>query len=278
MTSKDLASHTADIPLRSAAFRLVQVSLQEKLTYRFDLIVGLIRTTILISVFRYLWIALYGGRVVYGGVTIDQTITYAAMSIIVSPLFPNSLILDVGSRIRSGNILFDITRPMYYGNLLLFQTMGQSVANLLTSSLPLFALACLFVEMALPTSPVVWVAFLLSLFLGFLTAFLVDFICSLSGFWITETWGVFFAKWSVIDVLGGKYLPFWIFPPVLRQMALALPFRGINYTPLSILVGEVNLHQIPVELGIQAAWIVLLACLGRLIYAAAVKKLAVQGG
>ncbi len=80
------------------------------------------------------------------------------------------------------------------------------------------------------------------------------------------------------DILGGKYLPFWIFPPVVRQIALVLPFRGINYTPLSILVEEVSLEQIPVELAIQVVWIILLAALGRLIYARAVRKLAVQGG
>jgi len=101
---------------------------------------------------------------------------------------------------------------------------------------------------------------------------------SLSGFWITETWGIFFAKWGVVDILGGKYLPLWIFPLVFKQIVLILPFRGINYTPLSILVGTVSPRRIPAELGFQILWIVLLACLGRLIYAAAVKKLAVQGG
>jgi ABC-2 type transport system permease protein len=261
-----------------AAATLIKVSLEEKLVYRFDLIIGLIRTATLILVFRYLWLALYAGQETYNGVTVGQTITYAAMSMIISPLFPNSLILEVGSRIRNGNILFDITRPMYFGNLLLYQMMGQFVATLLTSSLPMFALSFLFVGMAVPKSPMVWLAFLVSLFLGFLTAFLVDFIVSLSGFWLTETWGIYFAKWSLVDILGGKFLPFWIFPPLARQIVLTLPFRGITYTPLAILVGEVKLEWIPAELAIQAFWIILLAGLGRLIYTTAVRKLAVQGG
>jgi ABC-2 type transport system permease protein len=261
-----------------AAVTLIKVSLEEKLVYRFDLIIGLIRTAILILVFRYLWIALYGGQATYNGVTLGQTITYAAMSMIVSPLFPNSLIQEVGARIRNGSILFDITRPMYFGNLLLFQMMGQFVATLLTSALPMFVLSFLFVEMDLPKSPVIWLAFLVSLFLGFLTAFLVDFIVSLAGFWLTETWGIFFAKWSLVDVLGGKFLPFWIFPPLAQRVVLALPFRGITYTPLAILVGEVRLARIPAELAIQALWIVILAGLGRVIYATAVRKLAIQGG
>jgi ABC-2 type transport system permease protein len=114
--------------------------------------------------------------------------------------------------------------------------------------------------------------------LGFLIAFLVDFIFSLAGFWVTETWGIFFAKWSIVDIFGGKFLPLWIFPPGLKQIAFILPFRGIHYTPLAIFVGEVSPQQIPAELGFQALWVILLASLGRFIYAVAVKKLAVQGG
>ena len=262
----------------NAAIGLIRVSLQDKLVYRFDLVVGLVRTFILIFIFRYLWIALYGARQIYAGVTLDQTITYAAISLILSPLFPNSLIIDVGRRIRNGNILFDITRPVYFGNLLLFQMCGQFIGTLLTSALPMLVLTALVVKLVLPNSLLVWLAFLVSLVMGFITAFLIDYIASLAGFWLTQTGGIFFAKWSVVDILGGKYLPLWIFPGVLQQIALVLPFRGINYTPLAILVGEIIPSRIPVELGMQLVWLIILAAVGRLIFSAATKKLAVQGG
>jgi len=257
---------------------LIRASLQEKLVYRFDLIIGLLRTFILILVFRYLWLALYGGRATFAGVSLEQTITYATVSMIIGPLYPNSLILDVGARLRTGNILFDITRPLYYGNLLLFQTCGQFLATLVTSALPMFVLALFFVDLNFPASPLIWLAFGVSLLLGFLIAFLVDYLTSLAGFWLTETWGIFFAKWSITDVLSGKYLPLWIFPPLLRQFALMLPFRGMSYSPLAIFIGQVPPGQIPLELGLQVFWIIVLALLGRWLYGAAVKKLAVQGG
>jgi len=279
LTASPLKNSLAFLNLSgSAAFGLMRASLQDKLVYRFDLVVGLIRTFILIFIFRYLWIALYAGRQSYAGVTLDQTITYAAISLILSPLFPNSLIVEVGRRIRNGNILFDITRPIYFGNLLLFQMSGQFIATLLTTALPMLALTFLAVKLVLPGSPLVWLAFLVSLIMGFITAFLIDYIASLAGFWTTEIGGIFYAKWSVVDILGGKFLPLWIFPTALQQIALVLPFRGINYTPLAILIGEINLSQIPTELGMQLLWLLILAGLGRLIYSLAVKKLSVQGG
>jgi len=200
------------------------------------------------------------------------------MSMVINPLFPNSLIPEVNARIRSGNVLFDIARPMHYSNLLFFQTVGKSLARFFTSSLPLFIFICLTMKTALPTSVLIWSAFLISLILSFFIAFLIDFIASLSGFWITEIGGIRFLKWSMTDVLSGAYIPLWIFPPAFKKVVLILPFRAIHYTPLSILVGKIDVHQIPSEFGFQLIWIAILFSLSSLFYASVVKKLAVQGG
>jgi ABC-2 type transport system permease protein len=260
------------------ALSLIRASLQEKLVYRFDLLISILRNFILVFVFRYLWLALYGGRAEFAGVSLQQTLTYATLGVILASLFPNSLVLDVGSRIRTGNILFDINRPLYFGSLLLYQTLGQSVAALATSVAPMFFLAMFLGDMTIPTSPIIWLAFGLSLFLGFLIAFWLDFIVSLAGFWLTETWGLFFAKMSIVDGLSGKYLPLWIFPPFWMALVMVLPFRGIMYSALAIFIGQVSPEQIPAELGFQLVWVLVLALVGRLGFAAAVRKLSVQGG
>lgn len=261
-----------------AAGGLIRASLQEKLVYRFDLLISILRNFVLVFVFRYLWLALYGGQNEFAGVSLQQTLTYATLGVILTPLFPNSLILDVGGRIRSGNILFDINRPLHFGNLLLYQMLGQFIAALATSVAPMFVIALFFGDMTLPASPLVWLAIGVSLLLGFLIAFWVDFIVSLAGFWLTETWGVFFAKWSIVDALSGKYLPLWIFPPFWKELVLALPFRGITYSALTIFIGQVAPSQIPLELGFQLTWVLILMLIGRWGYAAAVRKLSVQGG
>jgi len=261
-----------------AAAGLVRASVQEKLVYRFDLIITLLRNFILIFVFRYLWLALYAGRTEFAGVSLAQTLTYATMGVILTPLFPNTLVLDVGRRLRTGNILFDINRPLYFGDLLLYQMFGQFLAALATSTAPMFVLALFFGDMTLPASPLVWLAFAVSLLLGFLIAFWIDFIVSLAGFWLTETWGLFFAKWSIVDGLSGRYLPLWIFPPGWQTLVMALPFRGITYSALAIFIGQVKPEQIPVELGFQLFWLMALALLGRWGYARATKHLSVQGG
>ena len=261
-----------------AAWMLMRVSFLERLVYRFDLVMGLFGTLITILVFRHLWISLYGEHEVYAGATLNQTLTYTALSIIVTRIYPNRLIRVVAGQLRTGDIIFDITRPMHYENLLLYQTIGQALATIVTTSLPMFALVCIILRAGLPSSALVWVAFLTSWGLGFCVSFLVDFITSLLGFWTTGMNGIFFARNSLVSILSGAYLPLWIFPPILRQILSFLPFYGMNYVPMAILVGKIGLDRALPALGLQLVWVAILASTSRWLYAIAVRRLSVQGG
>ena len=272
-----MASPSRDLP-RSAFLTVVKSYLQETLVYRFDLWVGLLRTFILVLVFRALWGALYGSQGSYLGVSIASITTYAVISLVINPLFSNALIMETNDRIRTGNILFDITRPLAYDNLLLYKTIGTSLVRFFTASLPLFVIAVLVLRVSLPASPWVWLAFAGSFCLSFLIAFYIDYTVSLSGFWLTEIAGIRFAKWSLTDLLAGVYIPLWLFPTPFKEIALVLPFRGINYTPLSILAGTTPLAGVPGELGFQLFWVGALYVLSRLVFARVIRKLAVQGG
>jgi ABC-2 type transport system permease protein len=148
----------------------------------------------------------------------------------------------------------------------------------LTTSLPMFGLVCLIWRPALPSSAAVWSLFGLSLGLGFLTSFYLDYIVALIGFWTTEISGFLWVKESLIWFLGGAYLPLWIYPPLLKRVLDVLPFRGISYTPVAILVGAISLDRVPQAFAVQAIWLLVLALGSRGLYAAAMRKLAIQGG
>jgi ABC-type uncharacterized transport system permease subunit len=61
-------------------------------------------------------------------------------------------------------------------------------------------------------------------------------------------------------------------------MPTFLPFQGISYTPVAIFVGQIGLSQVPRAFLVQVAWLAILAVGSRRLYAAAIKRLAVQGG
>jgi ABC-2 type transport system permease protein len=230
-------------------------------------------------VFREVWIALYAsGRKAHAGVTLAQAVTYQLVNVIVVRLCSTWIVYSANHRIRTGSIVFQITRPMYYGHILLLEYIGQAGAKFVTTSLPIFGVACLLFRPTLPSSAAVWLSFGLSLGLGFITAFYLDYLLALTGFWTTELGGLFWAKESVIMILGGTYLPLWIYPPLLRSILTFLPFQGVSYTPVAIFVGQIGLGQFPRAFAVQIAWLVVLAAGSRRLYAAAMRRLAVQGG
>jgi len=261
-----------------AAWAQIRVNLEYQFTYPHELFTDLLQMFLQMLVFRQVWIALYAGREAHAGVTLAQAVTYQLVNVIVVRLFSTWVLWSANHRIRTGDIVFHITRPMYYGHMMLFEFVGQAVTKLVTTSLPMFVVTCLLFRPALPSSASVWLSFGVSLGLGFLTAFYVDYILSLIGFWTTELGGLFWAKDSIISILGGTYLPLWIYPPVLRQILAFLPFQGVSYTPVAILVGQIGLGQVPRAFAVQIVWLAILAAASRRLYASAMIKLAVQGG
>jgi ABC-2 type transport system permease protein len=261
-----------------AAWAQIRINMLYQFTYPHELFTDLLQMALQMLVYRQVWIALYAVQGVHAGVTLAQAVTYQLVNVIVVRLFSTWVLWSANHRIRTGGIVFDITRPMYYGHIVLFEFVGQSFTKLVTACVPMFVAVCLLFRPTLPSSASVWVSFGLSLGLGFLTAFYVDYILALIGFWTTELGGLFWSKDSIISILGGTYLPLWIYPPVLRRILAFLPFQGISYTPVAILIGQIDLSQVPRACAVQIAWLAILALGSRRLYAAAMKKLAVQGG
>jgi len=261
-----------------AAWVQIRVTLEYQFAYPHDMFTDMLQMFLQMLVFRQVWIALYDGQNAHAGVTLAQAVTYQLVNVIVVRLFSTWVLWSANNRIRSGDIVFHITRPMYYGHILLSEFVGQAVTKLLTTSLPMFVVAYLLFRPTLPPCASVWLSFGVSLGLGFLTAFYLDYILSLIGFWTTELSGLFWAKGSIISILGGTYLPLWIYPPVLRRFLALLPFQGISYTPVAIFVGQTGLDQVARAFVVQIVWLAILAVASRRLYASAMRKLAVQGG
>jgi len=261
-----------------AAWIQIRLDMQYQFTYPHEIFTEFLQMSLQMLVFSQVWIAMYGGQETHAGVTLAQAVTYQLVIVIVVRLFTTWVLWSANNSIRTGNIILQITRPMYYGHILLCEFVGQAMTKLLTASLPMFALTCLLFRPTLPSAVSVWLSFVVSLALGFLTAFYLDYVLALLGFWTTDLSGLFWAKGSIIQLLGGSYLPLWIYPPVVRRVLALLPFQSVGYTPVAIFVGQIGLDQVPGALAVQIAWLVILSVGSRRLYAAATKRLAVQGG
>jgi ABC-2 type transport system permease protein len=181
-------------------------------------------------------------------------------------------------KIRSGNILFDLMYPLRFPISLMVFALSSLFLTILTHAIPLLLMAVFLLKIPLPVSPTAWLAFAVSFLLGCLSFNWIDILASLLGFWTTETHGLLIWKEILVALFSGAFLPLWIFPDVIERIIAWLPFRSIQYVPLSILVGWIGPEQYLREMMIQVFWVVVLWLAVEGLYKLAERRFEIQGG
>lgn len=225
---------------------------------------------------RQLWIALFNGQATYEGFTLDETLTYVVLSMALNNLLKGDEF--IAWKIRSGNVLFDLIYPLRFTTNLLFFSLSSLVTQLLTTGAPLVLMAVFLLRIPLLASPAAWLAFAASFLLGCLIFYCTEILASLLGFWTTEIHGVFVWREILSGFLSGAYLPLWVFPSIVQQGIAWLPFRGMRYVPLAILVGWIPPEQYLREMVIQLAWVVVLWLAVEGLFLLATHRVDIQGG
>ena len=225
---------------------------------------------------RQVWIALFNGKEIYEGRTLDQTLSYVVLSMAIFTIMKGDGFLYWG--IRSGHIINDLLYPVRWTLKTLAFGLASMFFQIFIQAIPLMLMAVYVLKISLPDSPSVWLAFAVSFLLGCLIFNILDILANMMGFWTTELHGFLAWKDIIAGVLSGAALPLWIFPNTLEWAIAWLPFRGMQYVPLSILVGWIPPEQYLREMGIQVFWVFLLWLSVEVLFELAMKKYEVQGG
>ena len=80
------------------------------------------------------------------------------------------------------------------------------------------------------------------------------------------------------NLLSGVYAPLWFFPGWFLALSTFLPFQATLSVPLSLYVGRIRLSDAPLQLAIQAGWVVLLFLFTRFLWQRAAHRVISQGG
>lgn len=80
------------------------------------------------------------------------------------------------------------------------------------------------------------------------------------------------------DLLAGTLVPIWFLPDGLRTVFQLLPFQAGAFLPASIFAGQVTGAEVVRPFLVQAAWIVVLGLVVRVVWSRAQRKVVIQGG
>jgi ABC-2 type transport system permease protein len=188
----------------------------------------------------------------------DKTafIAYYLAALIVRNMTGAWFIWEMDSEMRLGALSFRLLKPM--------DPMVHFVAAALASKpLRLILLAPIAIAAVVWIPDLNWASdpLTLGLFAGSLVGawailFLMQYTIGLTGFWITRTIGVNDAWFFAYSLASGYLVPLDLYPPIVREILLYLPFRYTMSFPIDILTQKLTPSATLAGIALQWFWVV----------------------
>ena len=247
-------------------------------TYRAATFAGVVTNSVFGFMRAYVFVALFRGRTDVGGFSLGDTLTYTFLSqgTIMAVYLWGWWEIALG--IRSGAVVTDFSRPIDYQLYWLAQDLGRAVFHTLFRGIPPFVLGALVFSLRLPHQPWTWPLFVLSLGLGVCISFGFRFIINLLAFWLLDYRGVGTIATAVWTFFSGFAVPIAFFPGALQTVSRLLPFAAMINTPIEVFLERQHGWAVVGAIAFQAMWAAVLLLAGRLLLAAATRRVVIQGG
>ena len=222
----------------------------------------------------YVWLAVVRAGADAGGLGTRDIVTYAFVAGAARATFEPTWETEISERIRSGDVITDLDRPVDFQLWWLAKEAGSSAYRLAARGVPPLLVGASVFDLTLPARPAVWLAFAASVVLALLVVFGWKLLVSLSSFWLLNPAGVVSLAGGLYTFGSGSLIPLPFMPDWLGGSLRWLPFAGMVQLPIEILLGR----GVVGPLALQAFWAVVLLALGRVVIRRGERRLVVQGG
>jgi ABC-2 type transport system permease protein len=257
---------------------LARTTLQQAIAYRVTTFFNVGLTFIWVIILYYLWRSAYAGRASIAGLSWDEMRTYVVIAYGINALVGWRTGSAMMQTIRTGDVVFEMVRPLNYCGMQVARAVGFTVVEGLISLVFTLAIGLLFLGIQPPGSIGATLLFVLALSIGFLTKVLIVFLVSLLVFWTLSGTGLMWSQQAIIQILSGTIVPLALMPGWLRVIADVLPLRGIVSTPLQLYLGKATGWAALGLIGLQALWLAGLWVLANLAWRRAFRAVEIQGG
>ena len=261
----------------------IRLAFLKYLAYRLRYYTGVVSYTIFVAGNYYLYTALFASRAVgetarIGGLTLQEMVTYVALSWIGRSFYFNNIDRILSNQIQQGEITIQLIRPFHVQSVMFFEAIGEAGFRLLMFTLPIMVVVVpIFGFLPSPT-PALYGWTVLSFCLAFVVNSQINFLVGCLAFYLKNIMGVIRAKMITMEFLTGVLVPFTFFPEWFQQLVTFFPFQAISYIPVTIYLGRRTGDELAAALFLQAAWGVGLFVAGRLFWNYSVKHVTLQGG
>lgn len=210
--------------------------------------------------------------------TLPEVITYVWLGQATLVLQPWNIDTDISQMIRSGNVAYELLRPVDLYTLWFVRSLAMRTAPTLLRAVPIFILSGLFFGLSAPASIWSFAAWIAAITGAVLLSTALTALFTVMQLWTISGDGLFRFSSIIIYVLSGLVIPLPLFPDWMQGIINFLPFRGIVDTPSRLYIGNIAPVGILSVFAQQIIWTAVFIILGRLLLARGMRRVVVQGG
>ncbi|HEX9759827.1 MAG TPA: ABC-2 family transporter protein [Candidatus Acidoferrales bacterium] len=248
------------------------------LAFRLRYYTGIFTYLINVTVYYFIWSAVYGPGEQIAGYGLEQMITYVAVGWIMRSFYWNTIDQEMAYEVHEGKIAMELIKPISVQWMWLARAVGESAFRLGMLTAPTALVIWLVFPVRGPASAAHFGLFLAGVLGSFFLLGAINFMIGTCAIQLKSILALIRAKYWLIELLSGVLIPMVFFPDAIRAVLAWLPFQHIAFTPLEIYLGKHSLADSVAMLGIQWAWVVLLMWLAALWWKHSVKGITIHGG
>jgi ABC-2 type transport system permease protein len=267
---------------------IFRIALEERLVYRGDFALGTLMRFLPIVTQIFLWWAIFEavgegsrdqGTIV--GYTFQNMVAYYLLTM-VSRAFSSmpGLASGIALQIRNGEIKKFLVQPVDLIGFTLLNRIAHKLAYYSVAALPfafVFYLCRGYFVDGWP-EPHILAAYGSALIMGFVLGYFLEVTIGLIGFWFLEVSSLLFLYMLLSFFLSGHMFPLDMLPQPWHSIVDLLPLKYLAYFPSAVFLGKIEGSELVRGLTIEAAWIVALIILSRVMYQRGLKRYSGFGG
>lgn len=257
--------------------------IQTIMSYRVNFFMFVFGNLMRTFVIYYLWKAVFlsSSSSTMNGFTLDDMIIYIFMSSLTAGTISTGTDGDIGQEVRDGSIAMNLIKPISYKVRMFYISFGALIYQMVFVLVPVWiglVAVRYFTIGELPPGALTIFLYFISLVLGFIVSYLMNFCFGILAFYITNMWGLSHLKEAALLFFSGQLIPIAFFPDAVQKIMQFFPFSSLNYIPVLIYLKKVTGIELLKALGVQFLWIALLFLLSKWMWNRAINKLVILGG
>ena len=248
------------------------------LAFRLRYFTGIVTYTLNVTVYYFIWSAVYHPGQSIAGYNLPQMITYVSVGWIIRSFYTNTIDQEMAYEVIDGRIAMDLIKPVSVQWMWICRAMGESAFRLGLLTLPTAVLVAFVFPVHGPASREDFLLFLVGVLGSFFLMGAINFMIGTCAIPLKSILALIRAKFWLIELLSGLLIPMAYFPDKIRDVLAWLPFEHIAYTPLQIYLGKFDRAHALRALATQWFWVAALLILADLWWARSLRRITIQGG